>query len=99
LGSSSGLMDAERSPAEELPALYRAILDGVARLEGIGQRREAATVRTRATAIYSTSWDDRGRRRLEQLQRRIDRVIEVSGRSRTVEPRSWRSVQPTVEVR
>jgi hypothetical protein len=92
-------MDAARSPAEELPALYRAILDGVARLEGIGQRREAATVRTRATAIYSTSWDDNGRRRLEQLQRRIDRIIEVRDRSRTVDPRPWRPVQPTVEVR
>ena len=92
-------MDADRSPAEELPALYRAILDGVARLEGIGQRREAATVRTRATAIYSTSWDDSGRRRLVQLQRRIDRIIEVSGRSRPVDPRPWRPVQPTVEVR
>ena len=35
----------QNSPAEELPALYRAILDRVAELEAGGDRAEAARVR------------------------------------------------------
>jgi hypothetical protein len=58
------------SPAEELPALYRAILDRVAQLEAGGERREAARVRATATRIYSRAWDERARRSLEDLLRR-----------------------------
>ncbi len=68
-------METHPSPAEELPALYRAILDGVAELERRGLRREAALARTAATAAYSRSWDDRGRRRLLAISRRIDRLV------------------------
>ena len=48
----------QNSPAEELPALYRAILDRVAELERDGARAEAARVRAAATRIYSRAWDD-----------------------------------------
>jgi hypothetical protein len=62
-----------KSPAEELPALYRAILDRVAALEGVGERVQAARLRTDATDAYSRAWDERARRRLEALLRRSDR--------------------------
>ena len=58
------------APAEELPGLYRAILDRVAELEAAGNRTEAARVRTAATLAYSRAWDDRARRELEGLLRR-----------------------------
>lgn len=55
------------SLAEELPALYRAILDRVAELESDGHRAEAARLRSTATQIYSRAWDEKARRRLEGL--------------------------------
>ena len=61
------------SRAEDLPSLYRAILDRVAELEAAGNRREAARVRSEATAAYSRAWDDRARRELESLLRRADK--------------------------
>jgi len=61
------------SPAEELPALYRAILDRVASLEADGDRVEAARLRTNATEAYSRAWDERARRRLETLLHRANR--------------------------
>jgi hypothetical protein len=62
-----------KSRAEDLPTLYRAILDRVALLESAGDRREAARVRSDATAAYSRAWDDRARRELESLLRRAER--------------------------
>ncbi|HEY7701639.1 MAG TPA: hypothetical protein VIB02_04945 [Candidatus Limnocylindrales bacterium] len=59
-------------PAEELPALYRAILDRVAELEATGERARAARLRSDATDAYSKAWDERARRRLESLLRRAD---------------------------
>src|SRR6478672_2907869 len=50
------------TPAEELPALYRAVLDRVAELEASGRRTLANQVRSEATRIYSRAWDDRARR-------------------------------------
>lgn len=61
------------SPAEELPALYRAILDRVASIEAAGDRAEALRVRGAATKAYSRAWDGRARRELEALLRRIER--------------------------
>jgi hypothetical protein len=69
------LMETRLSPAEELPALYRAILDAVAELERRGERREAGAVRVEATKAYAI-WDEEGRRRLIQLRRRLDRALE-----------------------
>jgi hypothetical protein len=61
------------SPAEDLPTLYRAILDRVALLEAAGERAEAARVRSQATTAYSRAWDARARRELEGLLRRAER--------------------------
>ena len=61
------------SPAEELPSLYRAILDRVALLEAAGERGEAGRVRRQATSAYSRAWDTRARRELEALLRRAER--------------------------
>jgi hypothetical protein len=85
-------MDSHTSLAEDLPALYRAILDGVAQLECIGQRREAGLVRSEATQVYSTSWDEAGLRRLEQIRRRIERIVAGTERPRRdrTRPRNWR---------
>jgi hypothetical protein len=58
------------TPAEELPALYRAVLDRVAELEAGGRRSLANQVRSEATRIYSRAWDDRARRGLTELLRR-----------------------------
>ncbi|MEO6207646.1 MAG: hypothetical protein ABIP77_06805 [Candidatus Limnocylindrales bacterium] len=60
------------TPAEELPALYRAILDRVAQLEASGARDEAARVRRHATTAYSRAWDERARRELLGLLRQAD---------------------------
>jgi hypothetical protein len=56
--------------ADELPALYRAVLDRVAELEASGRRDLANHVRAEATRIYSRSWNDDARRRLVALLRR-----------------------------
>jgi hypothetical protein len=58
------------SAAEELPALYRAVLDRVGQLEAAGQRGLANRVRADAIKIYSRAWDDRARRELTALLRR-----------------------------
>jgi hypothetical protein len=55
------------SPAEELPALYRALLDRVAQIEAEGHRPAAYRLRAEASRIYSKSWDDRARRALQEL--------------------------------
>ena len=78
----------QNSPAEELPALYRAILDRVAELEPDGDRAEAARVRAAATRIYSRAWDERARRGLDgpapasRPDRRPSEPVAASGTSR-----------------
>jgi hypothetical protein len=87
------------SPSEELPALYRAILDGIADLERIGEHREAALIRTQATRVYSTSWDENGRRRLTSIRRRIGRVMAGEERPRSEQTRSWKALQRGLTLR
>ncbi len=81
-------METHSSPSEDLPALYRAILDGVAQLERIGERREAALLRADATRVYSSSWDQGNLRRLDQIRRRIERIIAGDERPRSAPTRS-----------
>ena len=84
--------DAGTSPAEELPGLYRAILERVAELEQRGQRPEATRIRLHATQTYSGAWDEAGRRGLLTLIARADRAIagEVQGRRRArTRTRTW----------
>ena len=66
------------SPAEDLPTLYRSVLDGVAELERLGERREAARVRSEAIRVYSRSWDAKGRDRLESILKRAERTVAAS---------------------
>ena len=89
---SPAASDADASPAEELPGLYRAILERVAVLEQRGQRPEATRIRLHATRAYSGAWDEGGRRSLLGLIARADRVIagETHGRARTrTRTRTW----------
>jgi hypothetical protein len=80
-------LDVGASPAEELPGLYRAILERVAELEGLGERAEAARIRRSATETYSGAWDDAGRRSLVALLARSDRAIAGEAQPRTWVPR------------
>jgi hypothetical protein len=70
------------SVAEDLPALYRAILDRVALLERVGARAEAARIRHEATDAYSSAWDEGARRILVTLLVRADRTTAAPVRSR-----------------
>lgn len=64
--------------AEQLPALYRAVLDRVAQLEASGARDLAGQIRTHAIRIYSKSWDARAKRDLEALLKRHALVVPVA---------------------
>ena len=66
------------SPAEQLPAIYRAVLDSVAELERRGERLEASRLRSEAIRAYSRAWDIRGRHRLESILRRAQRVLAAT---------------------
>ena len=79
--ASSGMMSSESSPAEDLPALYRVILDGVAVLERRGARVEADRIRRAAIVAYSTAWDETQLRALEQLAMRCRLLSEALDRS------------------
>ncbi len=81
------------SPAEELPALYRAVLDGVAELERLGDRRQAGRMRADAIAAYSRSWDASGRRRLEHVLQRTRRAVNHTQRS-SAQPAPRRVTSP-----
>lgn len=82
------------NPADDHPALYRALLDRVATLERVGDRAAAARIRTTATEIYSTAWDAAGRGRLIALIGRADRTIEGNAR-----PRTWSLRRRSVTAR
>jgi hypothetical protein len=73
-------------PAEELPTLYRSVLETVARLERAGERQFAWDVRRRALKTYSTRWDERGRRSLEKLDREARAHLAATNRSVTRAP-------------
>jgi hypothetical protein len=81
-------MEPRSSPADDLPSVYRSILDGIAVLEGLGARREAALLRAEATKIYSTAWDEPGLRRLRHIKSRIERIISGEERPRTTRSRT-----------
>jgi hypothetical protein len=66
------------SPSQDLPALYRVVLDGVAALELRGERVTAAAIRREAIAAYSAAWDDRHRAILSSLVGRVRRELERS---------------------
>ncbi len=84
------------SAAEELPALYRALLDRVAQIEAEGQRAAAYRIRSEATRIYSRSWDDRARRALQDLlSRTVDAPAGQPERGHGARAFSWASIGVT----
>jgi hypothetical protein len=75
-------MVAQNSPSTDLPALYRAVLDGIAELERRGQRSTAAQIRRDAIAAYSAAWDDHHRALLASLTVRVKRELDRPSRAR-----------------
>lgn len=108
LGAASlSLMETESAPipaaivddpamtlAEELPALYRSILDQLAVLQQLGEWREAARIRLATTVVYSAAWDEGGRNRLLALRARANRAITDQRR-----PRGWTLRRRSVPAR
>lgn len=80
--------------AEDLPDLYRAILDRVADLERVGARRDAGRIRAEATRAYSEAWDQAAHRQLLGLLARADRGLSSGERSR-----GWSLRRRSVAVR
>ena len=77
------------SAAEELPELYRAVLDRVGELEAAGHRQVANRVRSDAIRIYSRAWDDRARRELLALLRRnVADPVDVADAARPADRRT-----------
>jgi hypothetical protein len=70
--------------AEDLPEIYRAILDRVASLEQVGARVEAGRIRMAATRAYSDAWDESARRHLLALLARATRALAADAH-----PRGW----------
>lgn len=69
----------QKSAAEELPALYRMLLDRIAQIDAAGHRAAGFRIRREATRIYSRAWDDRARRGLEELLRQTADKESVRG--------------------
>jgi hypothetical protein len=80
--------------AEDLPEIYRAILDRVADLERIGARGDAGRIRQRATRAYSDAWDESARRQLLRLLAHAQRGLVISER-----PRGWSLRRRSVAAR
>ncbi len=68
----------QQTPAEELPSLYRAVLDTVWRLERVGERDYALAIRKRAVNTYATRWDEGGRKELARINREALQRLAVS---------------------
>ena len=68
-------VDPDETIAEALPHLFREVLDGLAHLEQLGARGEAARLRSEAIAGYSRAWDPACQKRLEQIRGRIERAV------------------------
>jgi len=68
-GAMLGPME-PNAAAQELPGLYRAVLDLVGELSASGDRDQANRLRAEAVKIYSRAWDERARRELLALLRR-----------------------------
>jgi hypothetical protein len=70
-----------QTPSEEMPTLYRAVLDTVWRLERLGEREYALELRRRAVKTYATRWDEGGQRDLVKINRDALRRLASTGRA------------------
>ncbi len=68
----------DHQTSADMPELYRAVLDTVWRLERVGEREAAFTIRRRALQTYSTRWDAGGRRELAKINRDALRRLAAS---------------------
>lgn len=68
-------MNLSLSAPDELPALYRTILDLVVELERCDDSGAARRIRAEALAAYGGAWDDGQHRRLQQLEGRLLRRL------------------------
>jgi hypothetical protein len=75
-------VNSDQTIAETLPHLYREVLDGLARLDELGARSEAAQWRAEAIAAYSRAWDAGCVKRLRELIGRIDHAGRTLERRR-----------------
>jgi len=82
----------DRNPADDLPDLYRKVLDALARLEAAGDRTAAYDLRLRAHRTYATRWDEGGRRALHRIARDAEARL-ASGR-RTMPSRALAAAAP-----
>ena len=73
--STSSSADLAPARTDELPALYRTILDLVVELERCDGGADARRIRVEALAAYSGAWDGSHHRRLRQLEARLMRSI------------------------
>ena len=67
-----------QSPAQDMHELYRAVLDTVWRLERAGEREAAFRIRGQALKVYSTRWDDGGRRAMVKINHDAQRHLAAS---------------------
>ena len=91
---AAAAIDPVSTPADDLPGLYREILDRVAELEHMGERAQAGRIRMEATQTYSDAWNESGRGRLLGLLLRANRTI--AGHDR---PRTWTLRRRSVPAR
>jgi hypothetical protein len=67
-----------QGPAQDMHELYRAVLDTVWRLERAGERDAAFRIRGQALKVYSTRWDEGGRRALVKINADAQRRLASS---------------------
>jgi histone H3/H4 len=79
--------------AVDMPDLYRAVLDRVARIQADGQRDLANRIRADAIRSYSRAWDDRARRELTALLRRdsVGIAVQAATTARALRRRTVRA--------
>jgi hypothetical protein len=69
---------------DEMPQLYRAVLDLVSDLARLGDRRQAEQIRAEAIQAYSAAWTGRQSEVLKRLVDRAGRSVQAQRRRLSV---------------